>query len=46
MLKQFYLTHRWTLTGTTTQGQSGTRSNGNERGTPHSPKLQDWCLTI
>ena len=46
------LIHRHTTTTTTTTtdaiipGQSGPGSNGNERVTPHSPKLQDWSLTI
>ena len=30
MINQFYLTHRWDLIGTTTPGQSGPGSNGNE----------------
>ena len=35
------------LSGFTAPGQSGPGSDGNERGTPHSPKLQDfWSLTI
>ena len=29
-----------TLSGTTTTGQSGSGSDCNERGTPHSPKRQ------
>ena len=33
-----------TLSGATTQSQSGPRSNGKD--TLHSPKLQDWNLTI
>ena len=31
-----------TLSGATTPGQSGLRSNRNEWGTPHSPKLQHY----
>ena len=35
------------LSGATTLGQSGPGRNGNEGGTPHSPKLQHcWNLTI
>ena len=30
MIKQFYLTHMWTLKGTTTPSQSGHESNGNK----------------
>ena len=35
-----------TLTGTTTPGQSAPGSNGSERVTSHSPKLQDLNLTF
>ena len=36
-----------TLSSATTPGQSGPGRNGNEGGTPHSPKLKDyWNLTI
>ena len=35
-----------TLTGTTTLGQSGPGSNGNEWAAPHSSKLQDLGFTI
>ena len=36
-----------TLSSTTTPRMSGCGSNGNERGTPHSPKLQHyWNFTI
>ena len=31
VFKQIYLTHRWTLTGTTTPSKSEPGSNGNER---------------
>ena len=30
MIEQFYLTHRWDPTGTTTPNQSGPGSDGNE----------------
>ena len=30
MVKQFYLTHRWDLKGTSIPGQSGSGSNGNK----------------
>ena len=35
-----------TQTSTTTPGQSGPGSHGNEGCTPHSPDLQNWSLTI
>ena len=34
-----------TWTSTTTPDQSEPRSNGNERGTPYFPELQNWNLT-
>ena len=34
------------LTGTTTMGQSGPGSNGNEEETQHSLDLPNWSLTI
>ena len=35
-----------TVTGTNTLGQSELGSNDNKWGTPHTPDLQDWSLTI
>ena len=35
-----------TLTGITTLGQSGPKSNGNEGVTPYSPNLQNCGLSI
>ena len=38
MIKQFYLTYQWTLTGTTNPGQRRSKSNGNE-GVHDIPKI-------
>ena len=38
-------THRG-LSGATTLRQSGPGNKGNIRGTPHSPNLQSWSLTV
>ena len=41
MIKQFFFTHRLTLTDTTAPGHGGPGSNGNQGVTLHSPGLQN-----
>ena len=42
MIKQFHLTHTFNIT----LGYKELENNGNEKGTLHSPKKQNWSLTI